>query len=210
MTVDAQGKITNREPLTRAAAGQAEFAPPPPPPGAAGGRAGGGRRRPAGGGARRRRAAVRVDVSAGAVERVQTQRLEYVRSAGRRRHLPVRRQHAAGAGGGQAVDDGTGSFGPVALYVGGTGEVRFKDLAVKDLQRRVTPAEKTSRRDFRAQHIEDFYYGWSMAAGDFNHDGVLDVTMGNRYYLGPNFTESREFYLAPGVQPGEGIHARRW
>ena len=37
---------------------------------------------------------------------------------------------------------------------------------------------------FRAQRFEDFYLGWSAAAGDFNHDGVLDVTIGNRYYLG--------------------------
>ena len=42
VTVDDQGRITNREPLTRAAGGQARFAPPLPAPGAAGGRAGGG------------------------------------------------------------------------------------------------------------------------------------------------------------------------
>ena len=48
-------------------------------------------------------------------------------------------------------------------------------------------------------------YGWSAAAGDFNHDGVLDVTIGNRYYLGPSFTESRELYAAQTLQPGEGV-----
>ena len=50
------------------------------------------------------------------------------------------------------------------------------------ISRRLTPAEQTSSR-FRAQRFEDFYLGWSAAAGDFNHDGVLDVTIGNRYYL---------------------------
>ena len=104
--------------------------------------------------------------------------------------------------GGLAIDPETGAFGPIALYVGGTGDVRFKNLALKDLQRRVTPAEKSSAR-FRVQHFEDFYYGWSAAAGDFNHDGVLDVTMGNRYYLGPSFTDAREFYLGQAFNPAK-------
>ena len=94
------------------------------------------------------------------------------------------------------------AIGPVALYVGGTGEARFKDLAIKDLARRITPAEQTAPR-FRAQQFEDFYYGWSAAAGDFNHDGVLDVTIGNRYYLGPSFTESREVYAGQPYNPAK-------
>ena len=110
----------------------------------------------------------------------------------------------APVGGGLAIDAETGTFGPIALYVGGTGEVRFKNLALKDLQRRVTPAEKTSPR-FRAQHFEDFYYGWSAAAGDFNHDGVLDVTMGNRYYLGPDVHRLARVLSRPGVQSREGV-----
>ena len=61
-----------------------------------------------------------------------------------------------------ATDGKGGNFGPVALYVGGSGEVRFKDLAIKDLNLRLTPTEKSGGR-FRAQKIEDFYYGWSMA-----------------------------------------------
>ena len=35
----------------------------------------------------------------------------------------------------------------------------------------------------------------------------LDVTIANRYYLGPSFTESREVYAGQAVQPGEGILA---
>ena len=106
-----------------------------------------------------------------------------------------------------SADEEIGKFGPVALHVGGTGEVRFKDVAVKDLGRRVKPPESLSQR-FRVQRIEDFYTGWSAAAGDFNHDGVLDVTAGNRIYLGPNFKESREIYLATDVQPGARLLAR--
>jgi hypothetical protein len=101
-----------------------------------------------------------------------------------------------------ATDGMGGNYGPVALYVGGSGEVRFKSLAIKDLNVRMTPTEKVGPR-FRAQHIEDFYYGWSMAAGDFNHDGVLDVTMGNRYYLGPKFEESHEIYLGQPYNPAK-------
>jgi hypothetical protein len=99
-----------------------------------------------------------------------------------------------------AVDLETGSFGPIALHVAGTSEVRFKDLALKDLQPRTTPAEQSSPR-FRVQHFEEHYYGWSAAAGDFNNDDVLDVTIANRYYLGPGFTVSREIYLAQAFSP---------
>ena len=217
VTVDAQGRIANREPLTRGGGGQARFAPPPPPPCAAGGRD-------------RWAAAAAVAAAAAASgpgafvsmfprrpTRVPAERLEHARSAGRRQRLPRRRQRPRQRG--RRSTAATGTFGPVALYVGGTGEVRFKDLALKDLQRRITPAEQVASR-FRAQHFEDFYYGWSAAAGDFNHDGVLDVTMGNRYYLGPAFTDSRELYLgqafnpAKEYTPGDGelrgrLHRRR-
>jgi hypothetical protein len=103
---------------------------------------------------------------------------------------------------GRAVDAETGNFGPVALYVGGSGEVRFRDLALKDLNRRLTPAEVVSSH-FKMQRIEDFYYGWSMAAGDFNDDGTLDVTVANRYYLGPDFTASHEVYGAQPFNPAK-------
>jgi hypothetical protein len=200
VNVDPQGRITNRVALTRAAGGQIRIAPPPPPPAAAGqggGRAGGGGR-----GAGRGAAApstftsmfpppastafrpnewntVQVLIDANIVQAGINQgaRLE-----------PV------------AVDAETGSFGPIALHVAGTNEVRFKDLALKDLQPRTTPAEQSSPR-FRVQHFEEHYYGWSAAAGDFNNDKVLDVTIANRYYLGPSFTVSREIYLAQAFSP---------
>ena len=46
-----------------------------------------------------------------------------------------------------AVDEKNATaFGAIALYVGGSGEVRFKDLAWKDLMRVVTNAEQVSPR----------------------------------------------------------------
>ena len=116
--------------------------------------------------------------------------------------VDVFRANVNGRGSAVAIDGTTGTYGPVALHVAGTGEARFKDVSIKDLSRRTTPAEQVGPR-FRAQHFEDFYYGWSAAAGDFNHDGVLDVTMGNRYYLGPAFTESREVYGAQAFNPAK-------
>jgi len=93
------------------------------------------------------------------------------------------------------ADDDVASFGPVAFYVGGTGEIRFKDVQFKDLGRRVLPDEQISSR-FRMQHINDFYYGWSATTADVNHDGVLDIISGPFYYLGPDYKVSREIFLS--------------
>ena len=95
---------------------------------------------------------------------------------------------------GQAGDD-IASYGPVALYVGGTGEARFKQIELKDLGKRVLPQEQVSSH-FRIQRINDFYYGWSAAAADFNRDGVMDIAAGPFYYLGPDYQVSREIYLS--------------
>ena len=44
------------------------------------------------------------------------------------------------------------------------------------------------------QRISDFYYAWSAAAADINHDGILDIVAGPFYYLGPDYQVSREIY----------------
>ena len=93
------------------------------------------------------------------------------------------------------ADEDIASYGPVALYVGGSGEVRFKQVELKDLGRRVLPEEQVSSR-FRMQHINDFYYGWSASAADINHDGILDIVSGPFYYLGPDYRVSREIYFS--------------
>ncbi|MFL6450706.1 MAG: FG-GAP-like repeat-containing protein [Bryobacteraceae bacterium] len=107
------------------------------------------------------------------------------------------------AGGPSAVtDDQMMGFGPVALYAGGSGEVHFKDVGYKDLNHKIEPKETVSQH-FRMQRISDFYYGWSAAAADINHDGVLDVVSGPYYYLGPDYTERREFTSARTYNPSD-------
>jgi hypothetical protein len=75
-------------------------------------------------------------------------------------------------GGGQAsvATDEMNGYGSIALYVGKGCEVRFKNVAYKDLAIKKDPPEEVGSR-FRMQRLSPFYYGWSAAAADFNHDG---------------------------------------
>jgi len=94
-----------------------------------------------------------------------------------------------------------GAYGPFALYVGGTGEVRFKDVSRKDLQPRVAEPEKVSSK-FRMQTLNEFYYSWGPAVADFNRDGTPDIVAGPYYYLGPEYTAAREIYIGGTIDPG--------
>jgi hypothetical protein len=96
-------------------------------------------------------------------------------------------------------------YGPLALYVG-WGEVRFKDIAFKDIGMKYTPAEIVSP-NFRMQRISDMSYSWSAAAADFNHDGVMDIVAGAYIYYGPDFTKSREIFLANTNSPSTQLPA---
>ena len=62
------------------------------------------------------------------------------------------------------------------------------------------PLEKTSA-NYRLQRVNDMFYSWGAAVGDFNHDGVNDIVAGPYYYLGPDFTKSREIYAAQTINP---------
>lgn len=101
-------------------------------------------------------------------------------------------------GGAATIDEKDAStYGPIALYVGGTGEVRYKDFAWKNLNSIVEPKEVTSPR-FTMQRVSNLYYGWGATTADINRDGVLDIISGPFYYLGPSFTE-RRIYREGGV-----------
>jgi len=115
-----------------------------------------------------------------------------------------------GFGGAQGfADDDAGRYGPIALYVGGSGEVRFRDLAYKDAAVRVTPPEQVSSR-FHMQRINDLFYSFSAAAADFNRDGFLDVVAGPYIYFGPDYTIHREIYLAHTYDPSTEYAQDSW
>jgi hypothetical protein len=106
-----------------------------------------------------------------------------------------------GRGAGSATtDDRMMGFGPLALYAGGSGEVRYREVSYKDLNPKFEPKEAVSA-NFQMQRISDFYYGWCAAAADINRDGVLDVISGPFYYLGPDYTERHEFTAARTYNP---------
>ncbi len=102
--------------------------------------------------------------------------------------------------GGGRISLAAEGYGPIALYVGGTGKVEFKDLAVGDLGLQVRQPEVTSS-DFRKQTLNDFYYGWGQDAADFNHDGKLDIVSGPFIYYGPDFTKFREVFRGEATDP---------
>ncbi len=89
--------------------------------------------------------------------------------------------------------EAAGKFGPVALYVGGTGSARFGRVQYRDLSTWHFPAEKTSP-NYKKQHLDSLYTSWSAAVADFNQDGIPDIAAGPYIYLGPNYTEAKLVY----------------
>ena len=98
-------------------------------------------------------------------------------------------------GANSGTNDRMMGYGPIALHVGGTGEVRFRDVAIKDLNGKMEPKAQVSSH-FRMQQLNDFFYSWGATVGDINHDGIPDVIAGPFYYLGPDYTERHEFTSA--------------
>ncbi len=196
LTLDAQGNETSRERLRAPGGGQLRVAPPPPaspPSGAA----------PAGGGPppgpppMPRGMASPIPRPVTGLRPGEWNTIEVVLDAN---ILRAFLNDATGISDGVAERE-HGAYGPFALYVGGTGEVRFKDLSQKDLQPRVALPEAVSTR-FRMQTLNEFYYGWGPAVSDINRDGTPDIVAGQYYYLGPDYTTAREIYLAGTIDPG--------
>jgi hypothetical protein len=94
-----------------------------------------------------------------------------------------------------ATADRMMGYGPVALHVAGPGEIRFREIAIKDLNRKTEPAAQISSH-FRMQQLNDFFYSWGATVGDLNHDGIPDVIAGPFYFLGPDYTVRHEFTAA--------------
>lgn len=93
-----------------------------------------------------------------------------------------------------SITDDTAGYGPMALYVGGSSAVHFKDVSFKDLSVRVIRPETIASR-FRMQRLDEFAYGWGAASADFNKDGNLDITTGPYIYDGPDFSKRREIMI---------------
>ncbi len=194
VTVDRQGAQTSKERLRGPGGGQLRVAlPPPDPPPAAAGRAGG----PAGlppfpGGI-----ASPIPRPSTGLQSNDWNTIEVVLDAN------ILRAFLNDAGGisDSVAEPEYGAYGPFALYVGGTGEVRFKDVSYKDLQPRVAQPEQVSTK-FRMQQVNEFYYSWGPAVADFNRDGTPDIVAGPYYYLGPQYTTAREIYIGGTIDPG--------
>lgn len=91
-------------------------------------------------------------------------------------------------------------YGPVALYVGGSGEADFKNVAVGDEAVVVREPDEVGK-EFRKQTLTEFYYSWGAAAADFYHDGNLDIVSGPYIYRGPDYRKAREIWPAKSTSP---------
>jgi hypothetical protein len=204
VTLDSQGKELQRERL-RSIGGLTRVAPVPDPAaaaarGGAGGR-GGGRGGAGGGAGRGPQVTLPFTRPATILHADDWNQIEIFLDAN------IVRSHLNNANTTTGVSDhAEEGYGPMALYVGGAGEVRFKEIAFKDVGMKETPAEIVSP-NFRMQRISDMSYSWSAAAADFNRDGVTDIIAGPYIYYGPDFTKSREIFLATTYSPSSQLPA---
>ena len=81
-------------------------------------------------------------------------------------------------------------YGWIALYVGGTGEVQFKDLAYKNLGTKVR--DPINFFAFPQAADQRFLLFDTTAVADFNHDGHQDIVSGPYIYYGPDYEEKRD------------------
>jgi hypothetical protein len=205
VTLSADGQELSREPLRSTDRG-ARIVPPVNPAAAArgggggGARGGGGGARGGGGGGRSAEPTVTLPITApkGGLRPGEWNEVEiFIEVDTIRAFL-----NDVGEVGLGVAEQAAGRYGPLALYVGGSGEVRFKDIAYKDFAIRVAPPERVSSH-FRMQRLTEFNYAWSAAAADFNHDGILDVVAGPYIYFGPDYSKSREIYAAQALSPSK-------
>jgi hypothetical protein len=195
VSLDAEGKELKREPLGSPGQDPLARIAPPPDPNAPARRGGGGGNRNRQGGGEDNKPLVRPDTSYRPGEWNQ---LEIFLDANIVRAF----LNDGGQGGMGATGDTDGGFGPWALYAGGSGEVKFKDIAFKDISVRSSPKESSAPR-FKAQRISDMFYSWAAAAGDFDRDGVQDIAAGPYIYFGPEFIRYREIYPATTLSPSK-------
>jgi hypothetical protein len=93
---------------------------------------------------------------------------------------------------------------PFALYVGGTGSVRFKNVSFKEVSNRAWRSRKSLEPvpDAAGQRVLLFV---GSAVADFNRDGTLDLVAGPYYYPRPDYNTAREIYIGGTIVPGTGV-----
>jgi hypothetical protein len=196
VTLDERGRILTRDAL-RAGGGQMRIAPPPDPNPPARGTGPAGAAAPS--------VTLPVTPPDTSLKAGEWNTIELYLDANIIRPLL---NNGAERGGGVADPD-AGNFGPIALYAGGNGEVRFKDVAYKNLAFLVRPAEKVSS-NFRMQRLSDFYYSWGAGAADVDHDNVLDVVAGPHVFYGPDYIRRSEIYLQLSSNPSDTYTMDAW
>jgi hypothetical protein len=204
LTLDAQGREVSRERLRRGG-GQMRIAPPPDAAGTGGGGRGAGR---GGGGRGRGGTAVTLPIprpETGLHPGEWNQIEIFVDANIVRGYLNIFGSETAGG----VAEDEVGRYGPIALYVGGTGEVSFKDVSYANLAMKVRPPETISG-NFGMQKLSDFYYSWGAGAADVNHDGVMDVISGPHVYYGPDYISHNEIYTTVAANPSTEYTTADW
>jgi hypothetical protein len=102
--------------------------------------------------------------------------------------------HGAVGGPGAAARDDGGAYGQIALGLS-SGALRVKDIALDNLlNRRLGLPNEITGTGFRRVQLTDRFYAEGITAGDFNHDGVMDIASGPYYYPGPDFQTGVEIY----------------
>jgi hypothetical protein len=196
VTLDERGRMLTRDAL-RPGGGQMRIAPPPDPNPPARGAGGGPAAAPS--------VTLPVTPPDASLKPGEWNTIELYLDANIIRPL----LNNGGERGGGVADPEAGNFGPIALHAGGSGEVRFKDVAYKNLAVSVRPTEKVSD-NFRMQRLSDFYYSWGTGAADVDHDNVEDVISGPHVFYGPDYTRRSEIYLQLTTNPSDGYTTDAW
>ena len=79
------------------------------------------------------------------------------------------------------------AYGAIALYVGGSGEARFRHVMYLDLIGRPVPIEQVSK-NFQLHRLPGCCSSWTTAVADMNRDGKPNLIAGPYWYPGPDFT----------------------
>ncbi|MGC1635877.1 MAG: FG-GAP-like repeat-containing protein [Candidatus Acidiferrales bacterium] len=100
-----------------------------------------------------------------------------------------------------ALTDERSHFGQVALCVSDGAKSSFRDLSIFDLTQRVAGlADNVGNSQYR--QLTDLFYSESITAGDLNRDGHDEIVAGPFYYVGPDFKIAREIFPPNTVNSG--------